>query len=109
MDHDEEAAQVVRTIVELAHNPGMSVVAEGVERETQLAPLALIGCDFAQGYLIARPLPAMDAEVAVATWPERAKELFIPNGIRRAVPVREMTTDPATAEPTVDFGQIAEG
>src|SRR3954452_10000157 len=49
---------VVRTVVDLGHNLGLSVVAEGVEDEATLQALALSGCDVAQGYHIARPMPA---------------------------------------------------
>jgi diguanylate cyclase (GGDEF)-like protein/PAS domain S-box-containing protein len=55
---------VVRSIVDLAHNLGLRVVAEGVERPETLDYLARLGCDEAQGYLIARPLPPP----ALAAW-----------------------------------------
>jgi EAL domain-containing protein (putative c-di-GMP-specific phosphodiesterase class I) len=49
---------IVRSIVELGHNLGVAVVAEGVDDEGTLERLAEIGCDVAQGYLIARPMEA---------------------------------------------------
>jgi EAL domain-containing protein (putative c-di-GMP-specific phosphodiesterase class I) len=51
-------AAIVHSIVELGHNLGFSVVAEGVETEAVLADLRMTGCDVAQGYLYARPMPA---------------------------------------------------
>lgn len=51
-------AVLVRSTVELAHELGLKVVAEGVEDAACLAYLASIGCDMAQGYLISRPVPA---------------------------------------------------
>ncbi|HET7460724.1 MAG TPA: EAL domain-containing protein [Longimicrobium sp.] len=48
--------QLVRTIVLMARGLGLAVIAEGVETEEQLSELREMGCDFAQGYLIARPL-----------------------------------------------------
>jgi EAL domain-containing protein (putative c-di-GMP-specific phosphodiesterase class I) len=53
-----EAAPIVRAIVGLSTSLGMSVIAEGVENEQQLAVLRREGCDEAQGYLIGRPVPA---------------------------------------------------
>ena len=50
--HDAEA------IIVMAHRLGMKVVAEGIETEEQFALLAAAGCDFGQGYLFARPMPA---------------------------------------------------
>jgi len=52
---DPEDEAVVRAIVSLGHALGKRVVAEGVEYETQLAVLGRLGCDAAQGFLLARP------------------------------------------------------
>ena len=51
---------IVRSTIELAHNLGLKVVAEGVESEAALAQLVLLGCDEAQGYYLSRPLPPQD-------------------------------------------------
>jgi diguanylate cyclase (GGDEF)-like protein/PAS domain S-box-containing protein len=56
MDHDHETHEIVRIIVMLAHNLGMKVVAEGVERQQQVELLTHIGCELAQGYLFAKPV-----------------------------------------------------
>lgn len=53
---------IVRSIIDLAHNLGLSVVAEGVETENVLKDLKRLGCDIAQGYLISKPLPESDFE-----------------------------------------------
>jgi diguanylate cyclase len=58
MVHDASHAAIVRSIIELAHNLGLSVVAEGVEDLPTLAALADSGCDVIQGYVLARPMPA---------------------------------------------------
>lgn len=49
---------IVRSTIDLAHNLGMSVVAEGVETETALEQLRSLGCDVAQGYHMSRPISA---------------------------------------------------
>jgi diguanylate cyclase (GGDEF)-like protein len=54
--HDDEV--IVASIVTLAHNLGMRVIAEGVELLEQLIHLKIIGCDEVQGYFLSRPLPA---------------------------------------------------
>ena len=51
-------AAIVRTVIDLAHNLGKQVCAEGVETEATWIRLCEMGCDLAQGYWIARPLPA---------------------------------------------------
>jgi diguanylate cyclase (GGDEF)-like protein/PAS domain S-box-containing protein len=53
-----EDTAIVRSTSELAHNLGLSVVAEGVEDQKTLDALTRMGCDHAQGYHIARPMPA---------------------------------------------------
>jgi EAL domain-containing protein (putative c-di-GMP-specific phosphodiesterase class I) len=59
------SAVIVRSTIELAHNLGLTVVAEGVEDEAAMALLVEYGCDSVQGYLLGRPCPAGD----FATWP----------------------------------------
>jgi predicted signal transduction protein with EAL and GGDEF domain len=60
MATDPVDAVLVRSAVSLAHSLGLHVVAEGVENEGALELLRAIGCDVAQGYLIARPMPIKD-------------------------------------------------
>ena len=54
---NKDDAVVVRSTIELAHNLGLSVVAEGVERQEAFDLLRQLGCDTIQGYLISKPLP----------------------------------------------------
>ena len=58
METDGDDAKIVRSTVELAHNLGLSVVAEGVENEAVWLLLRELGCDQAQGYHMGRPMPA---------------------------------------------------
>jgi diguanylate cyclase (GGDEF)-like protein/PAS domain S-box-containing protein len=54
---------IVRSIIDLAHNLGLSVVAEGVENENALEILVANGCDSVQGYLLGRPSPIEDLNI----------------------------------------------
>ena len=60
---DKDDAEIVNTIIAMAHNLKIEVVAEGVETEEQIAFLRACGCDCMQGYLFSRPLPAEEVEV----------------------------------------------
>lgn len=57
MASDSEDATIVRSTIELAHNMGLRVAAEGVEDDAALAMLRDYQCDMAQGYRISRPMP----------------------------------------------------
>ena len=67
MKRDSDDEIMVKTIVELAHNLGLQVVAEGVETEEQLSILRDMDCDFAQGYYISRPLDPKGFEMKFLT------------------------------------------
>ncbi len=54
---DPDNAEIVKVIIKLAQNLGMVAIAEGVETQSQLLQLKALGCDFAQGYLLAKPAP----------------------------------------------------
>lgn len=58
MDKSAQDAVIVSTAVRMCHDLGCKVVAEGVENQVILEQLRVIGCDFAQGYFIARPVEA---------------------------------------------------
>ncbi|MFN6964924.1 MAG: putative bifunctional diguanylate cyclase/phosphodiesterase [Pyrinomonadaceae bacterium] len=60
--HAGEDSEVLQTIVSLAKNLKMKVIAEGIETESQLHVLRNLGCDYGQGYLISRPLTRESAE-----------------------------------------------
>jgi EAL domain-containing protein (putative c-di-GMP-specific phosphodiesterase class I) len=65
MDGDEQAATIVQTIVELSRNLGLKAVGEGIETDEARDLLRSCGCDYGQGFLLARPMPADDV-VALA-------------------------------------------
>jgi EAL domain-containing protein (putative c-di-GMP-specific phosphodiesterase class I) len=59
---DAEDMAIVRSVINLAHNMGLLVVAEGVESAEALELLAEMGCDVAQGYHLCKPVPAVQME-----------------------------------------------
>src|SRR5207253_11329994 len=58
MDSHEQYARIVRSTIDLGSNLALSVVAEGVETGAVWSTLVELGCDSAQGFFLARPLPA---------------------------------------------------
>jgi diguanylate cyclase (GGDEF)-like protein len=83
MVRDASDNVIVRSTIDLAHNMGLVVVAEGVEDEATLERLRTLGCDMVQGYFLSRPLPSDQ----VPAWmrgpnPGRVGE---PAGLRRVV------------------------
>lgn len=64
-----ESRAVIRSIVDLGHSLGLRVTAEGVEDQDALDYLRTLGCDEAQGYFIARPLPPSDLDAWVRQRP----------------------------------------
>jgi len=61
MHIDEQSETLVKSLVTLAHNLGLKVVAEGTDDLSQIDILKACGCDYAQGYYFAKPLPADEA------------------------------------------------
>ena len=66
MADDRNDAAIVRSTVELGRNLGLRVVAEGVETAAAWAHLKALGCDFAQGYYLSRPVPAAEIAALIA-------------------------------------------
>jgi len=72
-----EDEALVRSIIDLSHNLGLSVIAEGVETKEVLDRLRALGCDGAQGYLISRPASAAE----MAAWMRRATVPPVPSSL----------------------------
>lgn len=60
MSVSKASAVIVRSTIDLAHDLGRKVVAEGIETQAHWDQLAALGCDIGQGYFLARPMPAQD-------------------------------------------------
>lgn len=73
MTSDENAAAIVRSTIDLGHELGLRVVAEGVENQEILEQLAALGCDSAQGYHISRPVGPED----LITWLTTSEPLVV--------------------------------
>ncbi len=86
MDGNNENKEIVRTIVMLARNLGMDVVAEGVEGETQLLQLTALDCQYGQGYYFSKPRKA-----------EAIDELLSPVQPSLLVKPQELLCDPSPA------------
>ena len=79
---DDDDAAIVRSTIDLAHNLGLEVVAEGVETEEVRAALVALSCDTAQGYFFSKPMAAVD----VPSWLADARRLSS-NAAGRPAPV----------------------
>ncbi len=67
---DADDTTIVRSTIELGHNLGLSVTAEGVEDQQTWDSLSVLGCDEAQGYFMSKPLPAdqLDRWLTESQW-----------------------------------------
>jgi diguanylate cyclase (GGDEF)-like protein len=68
MENDIGDTKIVRSTIDLGHNMGLRVVAEGIESEAVWRLLAALGCDQGQGYFMSRPIPADKLVDWIAGW-----------------------------------------
>ncbi len=85
MRRDRSAATIVKSTVELGHNLGLSVVAEGVEDERGWDELLELGCDYAQGFYLSPPLCADD----LAVWLKSRRSQRAQRSLQRVGPAPE--------------------
>jgi diguanylate cyclase (GGDEF)-like protein len=78
MSTTESDAAIVKSIIDLAHNLDLKVVAEGVENLDSWQRLERFRCDIAQGYYLSRPIPPDAFDEWLTAWPERRTELIGP-------------------------------
>jgi len=69
LGHDSQDTAIVRSVAALARALDLSVTGEGVETHVQHGLLRQLGCELAQGYLYARPLPAAEVSALLALGP----------------------------------------
>jgi EAL domain-containing protein (putative c-di-GMP-specific phosphodiesterase class I) len=67
LGRDERSTDMVRGIIAFAKNLGLTVTGEGIETVEQSEHLKAMGCDWGQGYLFARPVPAAQISALLAT------------------------------------------
>ena len=79
-ESDNATSAFVQAIIRLAHDVGLSTVAEGIEFPVQQQRLAEMGCDSMQGFLLAPPMPASAVEAFIATFPGRSADA---QGVKR--------------------------
>lgn len=68
MENDADDTKIVRSTIDLGHNMGLRVVAEGVENLKVMQLLAELGCDQAQGYFMSKPIPVDQIYAWIQTW-----------------------------------------
>jgi EAL domain-containing protein (putative c-di-GMP-specific phosphodiesterase class I) len=68
MESDADDAKIVRSTIDLGHNMGLRVVAEGIETEVAWQLLKKMGCDQGQGYFMSRPIAATQLVEWIANW-----------------------------------------
>ena len=93
-------AALVGAVVELGHALGLSVVAEGVETDAQLAQLRQLGCDGAQGYLFSQPMPEDGVHSLLGTGVAARGR----RGARDAQPRQARSTNPAPRRVRISGG-----
>jgi len=74
-----ENIEIVRTIISLAENMGMDVVAEGVETLPQFSQLRALNCQYGQGYLFSRPVDSTSIDSWISRTPDWQTALFPKN------------------------------
>ena len=68
IEHDQDDVTIVKSTIELGHNLGLKVVAEGIENEKVWDILKAMGCDYGQGYFMSRPMHADKLFEWTAQW-----------------------------------------
>lgn len=98
MDKNSGDASIVKSTIDLAHNLGLIVVAEGIENEYVLNQLARLGCNEGQGYFIGKPMPEKDFSIWLERW-EGQNEIDIDIGDDLSYAENPLETDQQVSDP----------
>jgi len=98
MDKNSSDASIVKSTIDLAHNMGLIVVAEGIENEYVLNQLARLGCNEGQGYFIGKPMPEKDFSVWLERW-EGQNEIDIDIGDDLSYDLNPQDIEPQGQDP----------
>lgn len=66
MNEDDDCLEIIRATITMAHNLGMDIIAEGVEKPEQVRMLKALGCEYGQGYFFSKPVDAEGTETLMA-------------------------------------------
>ncbi|MFZ1992646.1 MAG: EAL domain-containing protein [Solirubrobacteraceae bacterium] len=105
MMHNESDLIIVRSTINLGHDLGLNVIAEGVEDNSTLEQLAVMGCDLAQGFHVSKPMPA-DAFNNWLTEPTPYPAKANGNGNGNGKASKPKTAPPSVARGAVDLGGL---
>lgn len=98
MDKNAGDASIVKSTIDLAHNLGLIVVAEGIENELVLNQLAKLGCNEGQGYFIGKPMPEKDFSIWLERW-QGQNDIDIDIGDDFNYAVNPLDIEPAPQDP----------
>jgi EAL domain-containing protein (putative c-di-GMP-specific phosphodiesterase class I) len=96
---------ILRSIIALAHDLGMEVVAEGAETDSDAVELYQLGCEYAQGYVFGEPMTAEQARTLISA--ERMASVRYVSPSFRGASVSSRTWNPATSTAAVSGFRIA--
>ncbi|MCK4708966.1 MAG: EAL domain-containing protein [Gammaproteobacteria bacterium] len=66
MEHEKSVLILCQSIIQMAHNLGIKVIAEGIETQKQLDILNVLNCDYGQGFFFSRPVPVDEFELLIS-------------------------------------------
>jgi len=100
MDKHASDASIVKSTIDLAHNLGLNVVAEGIESEQVLNQLIRLGCHEGQGFFIGKPMPEKDFSIWLERWEGQNEiQIDVNIGDELSYDVDPLDNDPQSQDP----------